>query len=203
MPHVPPNVKQMIEDARELVSQMPQVPCPFSSVPQDMAASTSGGSETTDTNDARMTGVESTRSNSGSTARVALPLPALNSLSTQPPIGLNTRPFESMSPTSVAHSLTRADSGQSPDDRLPSITAHGLLIEPSLRGDSGAGGIPMQTQSDPALYATDRSRADFSPTGGGSSVQGRWLLHPPLVKSNECPKAYLNNEARRGEDCCV
>lgn len=151
-----------------------------------MAASNSGGSETTQTDDTtRMTGVESSRSDATSKAGMALPNPGLNPLSNPPALGPATHRFESMSPTSVAHSLPRADSGQTPDDRLPSITAHGLLIEPSLRGDSGTGGIPMQTQSESALYATDRSRADFSPARDGNSVQGRWLSRPVhLLESN-------------------
>ncbi|KPI44625.1 uncharacterized protein AB675_8627 [Cyphellophora attinorum] len=128
MPHVPPNVKAMIEEARE----------------QDAAAS-SGGSETNEPMDTprHMPPLSADAStSSGGTPRVSLPLPVPTSLGGQGPAPLPpplARPFESMSPSHTASGPMRPNSASTDDNplmRLPSITPHGLLVEAGGDGPS-------------------------------------------------------------------
>lgn len=152
----------MIEEAREQVSLY--VWALYSSVAdpaQDAAASNSGGSETTETNDiTRGYPPLPGELSSGSNDRVSLPLPLPMSLGGQAPLGFP-RTFES--PVNPAlRPNSRSSTEEQPANRLPSITAQGLLIEPSLAAQTGA--MP-QVASDPALYTRDRSVANSdSPT---------------------------------------
>jgi hypothetical protein len=167
MPHVPPNVKAMIEEAREQVNFQPST-YQMSAIDhlQDAVASNSGGSETAEPNDmTRGYPPLPGEMSSNSSSRVSLPLPMPMPLGGQAPVGFP-RPFES--PVNAA---IRPSSRASPEEqggaRLPSITAQGLLIEPSLAAQTG----PMpQVTSDPALY----TRAVGPSDSPNKPYEGQW-----------------------------
>lgn len=165
MPHVPPAVKAMIEEAREQVlSSLSIIDTSLLSMIQDAAASTSGGSETNEMSDMPRTAPSlsnDTSTSSGGTPRVSLPLPVPSPMGGQvpgphpPPLA---RPFENMSPShSNTTAMPRPNSRASPEDssvtRLPSITPHGMLIE--LGGDAEPALLP-QIKAEPSAFPGSR-----------------------------------------------
>ncbi|ETN45336.1 uncharacterized protein HMPREF1541_09167 [Cyphellophora europaea CBS 101466] len=191
MPHVPPNVKQMIEDARE----------------QDVAVSSPGGSEVNEHNDfarAMPSMSNDPSTSSGSTPRVSLPLPVPTTMGGQgpgphpPPL---VRPYENMSPSHSSSAMPRPNSRASPEEssstRLPSITPHGMLIEPSVEGPPP---VLPQIKSETSMLSSAGSRGGNTPPDGAIAHTGwsRQSDHFPVSADGDLRREYASGISVNG-----